>query len=144
MFSATCTRCHTPFEAKTARAKYCSASCRALDSKDRKTHPQPSTGNVFTLPGKAAAKTIRAAVLEQLGDQQDGVPGRQALALADRLDNGVSDGAWAAMSKRLGELLDEAARAGVRAKIDGGQTDPVEFLKRRGDDRARGVLGVAG
>lgn len=136
MFAVACARCGTRFEGKTARAAYCSASCRALASRDRKTRPQPPSGVVVALPGVQGDTTIRAAVLVALGAQQDTVAGRQALALADRLDSGASDGAWSAMSKRLGELLAEAERVAAEAMAaSGDQVDPVEFLKARGERR---------
>lgn len=139
MFVATCarTRCGKSFEAKTVRARYCSASCRALDSKDRRSRPQGPSGNVLTLPGSRGAGTIRSAVLEALDTQVDTVAGRQALAIADRLDFGVSDGAWAAMSKRLDELLAAAERAAASALIAAGdESDPIAFLQARGERRS--------
>lgn len=143
MFAVTCARCGTPFEGKTARATYCSASCRALASKDRRSRPQAPAGNVVALPGRTGASTIRAAVAKQLGGQQDTVPGRQALALADRLDNGASDGAWANLSKRLGELLEEAELLKVAA-AGSTETDPIEYLKQQAALRLTGVHGAAG
>ena len=138
MFAVTCARgaCGKPFEAKTARAKYCSASCRALDSKDRKTHPQPPSGNVVSMPGARGAGTIRAAVVKALSGQADSVAGRQALKIAERLDQGASDSAWANLSRRLDDLLEAASRAAALAAVQGQDEDnPVAFLKARAEKR---------
>jgi hypothetical protein len=139
MLQRTCSRCGTEFEAKTSRATYCTASCRALASRER--HEKP-TSNVFTMPGAKGSGTIRAAVLAELGGQQDGVSGRQALAIADRLDAGVSDTAWLPMSRRLDELLAQAAKLAAAAPgAEDGKPDPIEYLVERGEQRRLTVVG---
>lgn len=140
MFAVTCARCQTPFEAKTARAKYCTASCRALDSKDRRNRPQPPSGNVVSLPGAKGAGTIRAAVMKALASQADSVAGRQAVKIAERLDQGASDSAWANLSRRLDDLLAAADRAAALAAAQGQDEDnPVAYLKARAERRQRAV-----
>jgi len=136
MLQRQCPRCSTEFEAKTARAVYCSASCRALASKDRKTHP---TASVTNLPGANGAGTIEASVLKSLGNQLDTVVGRQAVVAARRMDAGVSDSSFAPMSRRLDELLEVAAQQAALAAAKGDDLDnPIAYLRKRAEDRARG------
>lgn len=136
MIATSCARCSTPFEAKTIRARYCSASCRALDSKDRRNHPQAPAGNVRALPGARGPEDITAAVRAALGSQLESVAGRQAVKLATRLDQGASDSSWSAMSKRLDELLAQAAQAAALAAVKGDdESNPIAYLKARGERR---------
>lgn len=131
-----CPRCSKAFEAKTARAVYCSASCRALASKDRSKHP---VAGVTTLPGAKGAGTIEASVLKSLGNQLDTVVGRQAIVAARRMDAGVSDSSFAPMSRRLDELLETAAQQAALAAAKGDDADnPIAYLRKRAEERARG------
>jgi len=130
-----CPRCSTEFDAKTARAVYCSSSCRALASQDRKAHPVTP---VSTLPGKGAG-TIEASVLKSLGNQLDTVVGRQAVVAARRMDAGVSDSSFAPMSRRLDELLEVAAQQAALAAASGADQDnPIAYLRKRAEERANG------
>jgi len=141
MFECSCARCGASFEGKTRRATYCSSVCRAMASKERRSKP---SGEVVSLPGAKGAGTIEAAVREQLGSQLDTVVGRQAVAAAQRLDGSVSDSAFSPMSRRLHELLDQAAQAAALAASKGGvgvEENPIAFLKSRAERRAHGAAG---
>ena len=136
MIHRQCPRCATEFDAKTARAVYCSASCRALASKDRSRNPGAT---VTSLPGARGAGTIAAAVLEKLGNQRDSVVGRQAMRAAERMDAGVSDSSFAPMSRRLDELLEVAAQQAALAAASGDDQDnPIAYLRKRAAERANG------
>ncbi len=131
-----CARCGKEFESASARAKYCGSTCRARSSEERKTHPQPPSGNVVSMPGARGAGTIRAAVVKALAGQADSVAGRQALKIAERLDQGASDSAWANLSRRLDDLLEAASRAAALAAVQGQDEDnPVAYLKARAEKR---------
>ena len=136
MLQRQCPRCSTEFEAKTARAVYCSASCRAMASQDRKAHPM---AHVTSLPGAKGAGTIEAAVLKKLGNQHDTVVGRQAMVAARRMDAGVSDSSFAPMSRRLDELLEVAEQQAALAAASGADQDnPIAYLRKRAEERANG------
>ena len=112
-----------------------------MASKERRSKP---SGEVVSLPGAKGAGTIEAAVREQLGSQLDTVVGRQAVAAAQRLDGSVSDSAFSPMSRRLHELLDQAAQAAALAASKGGvgvEENPIAFLKSRAERRAHDAAG---
>ena len=129
----TCVQCSKEFEAASNRAMYCGSTCRARRSEGR--HPVTP---VTTLPGKGAG-TIEASVLKSLGNQLDTVVGRQAVVAARRMDAGVSDSSFAPMSRRLDELLEVAAQQAALAAAKGDDLDnPIAYLRKRAEDRARG------
>ena len=111
-----------------------------MASKERRS--KQSSGEVVPLPGAKGAGTIEAAVREQLGSQLDTVVGRQAVAAAQRLDGSVSDSAFSPMSRRLHELLDQAAQAAALAATKGDAEDnPIAFLKAQAERRRHGAAG---
>lgn len=94
------------------------------------------------MPGATGPGTIEAAVRTQLGSQLDTVVGRQAVAAAKRLDGSVSDSAFSPMSRRLHELLDQAAQAAALAATKGDAEDnPIAFLKAQAERRRHGAAG---
>lgn len=126
-----CARCGATFEAKTARAVYCSGSCRALASKASRS----ASSNVVRLPSATGAVSLAGSVRRDLGDQADSPLGLQAILLAERLDDGVSDASLASVSKRLQEVLSAVAQAREAAAAVGTEADPIEVLKRRAEAR---------
>ena len=52
-FERSCIRCGTAFTAKSRRGEYCSASCRAMASKERARAGSLERAKVMSLPGAA-------------------------------------------------------------------------------------------
>ena len=124
-----CEHCDEPFTGKTGRARYCSGSCRALASKQR-----ARAGVVSQLPTRAAdpPESLSAAVESALRRaNRSGWQARQAITLAEMLENPLAAGA-AGLSKELdrvmGELLADAAEAD---ELDGFQADVIQMRSRR-------------
>ena len=65
-------------------------------------------------------------------------PFTYALALADRLDAGVSDTAWSPMSRRMDELIAAVAEQALLAAASHDDTNPIAFLLQRAEDRRTG------
>lgn len=136
-----CDHCGDSYTAQRSDSRYCSSGCRSKATLARKRAPRAS---VVTMPGATGPGMIEAAVREQLGSQLDTVVGRQAVAAAQRLDGSVSDSAFSPMSRRLHELLDQAAQAAALAASKGGvgvEENPIAFLKSRAERRAHGAAG---
>ena len=129
--SRSCARCGDSFEAKTARAVYCSGTCRAMAGKARAA---AAPSNVVRLPA-ASRTSLASAVRAELDDQADSALGRQAIILAERLDDGVSDASLASISKRLQEVLAVVAQQREATAAVGTEADPIEVLKRRAEAR---------
>lgn len=112
----TCSGCGSTFEAKSARAKWCSERCR----KQRQRSGAPA--EVVDLPAAEPASEVEALgpveamtrlELVEAG-RLDSVIGQTCLALARRLDSPRADtgSAMSSVAARLDELLTKAKRAG--------------------------------
>jgi len=132
-----CSRCGKEFAAQRPTAKYCSASCRAMASRDAKRAAEAAglteAANVVAIAGRrpnAATRKpkalggagVESSVLRELGDAASTSLGEQALVLARRLDANVDTGsALASLSKQLVVLT----AAAVRDKAPVAAEDPV-------------------
>ena len=128
-----CDHCGASFEAVTARARYCTGSCRALASKARRGAASAES-SVTTFPGHDPRGAIERRVSAELGSQVETSLGLRALALARRLDAGVMDSSLRAVDTRLDELLEKAARLNA-ATADAGADNPIVFLQQRAEAR---------
>lgn len=117
-----CDVCGTPYEAKRATSKYCSATCRMRKSRGAEVVPLPAaeTGK----PGEPPRGPCYAATLRTLtdADRHDTPLGVAALVLAQRIDNpGMDTGsALASVVGRL-EVTLAAAMKGAGAATAPGQ-----------------------
>lgn len=134
-----CDHCGASFEAVTARARYCSNSCRALASKARRG-AAPAESSVTTLPGHDPRGAIERRVSAELGGQVETSLGLRALALARRLDAGVMDSSLRAVDTRLDELLEKAVRLNA-ATADADADNPIAFLQQRAEARRARAAG---
>lgn len=131
-----CEFCGQPFEAKRARARFCSGTCRAKASQRRKREGGPEPVQVVIDAGSDASRagSLAACVAEALSEAgEDGWRARQAIEVARRLETPGESGA-ATLSKELdrimGELLggDEAAKSDA---LDELQSNVVPMRRRR-------------
>lgn len=109
----TCVSCGSTFNAKNARAKYCSERCRKRVQRGGKVLELPVGGRASDEPvgerGPVAAAT-HAALTE--AERLDTPLGAAALALASRLDQPGTDtgSAVAALARQLEITLESATR----------------------------------
>lgn len=131
--------CGTSLEGRSPRATYCSSSCRARATKQRRANRAPAT--VSALPGASvvAGAIERRVVAELSAPQLDSSLGQMAVLAARQLDGG-HDGAsaMASLMRRLEQMLDtlRAERVASEAQADADADDPFAFLARRAEERA--------
>jgi hypothetical protein len=139
-----CDACGEPYEAKTARSRYCSDRCKRryhrgarapenvtpLEPRKRKKRP-PADGQPVGDAGPVEKATV--AALQEV--DRAGTPlGAAAVVLARRLDEGRDTGqGFASLAKQLQATLGSAT-AGVHV-----EADPVDELRAR---RARKAAGA--
>ncbi len=140
MAARACDHCGASFEGVTARARYCSGSCRALASKARRGAAHAPASSVTALPGHDPRGAIERRVADELGAQVDTSLGLRALALARRLDAGVMDSSLRAVDTRLDELLEKAARLNA-ATADADADNPIAYLQQRAEARRARAAG---
>ena len=133
-----CPQCGTSLAGRASRATYCSSTCRARATKQRKANRQP--GTVSTLPGQGSLGAIeRRVVAELTAAQLDSSMGQMAALAARQLDGG-HDGAsaMASLMRRLEQMLEtlRAERVAAEAQTDLDADDPIAFLARRAEERA--------
>lgn len=125
----TCAACRKPFEAKTKRAKFCSATCRQRAKRAR------GAANVLELRPAAASSGVERATRAELEevDRVDTALGQAALALARRLDVGQAD-TGSAMASLVKEW-----RATLAAATEGATTaeDPIDEIRAQWEKRLR-------
>lgn len=133
---ASCTRCGTEFDAQRPTAKYCTASCRALASREFKRAAEVgehvAAANVVAMTARRTpargrrVTSIEAALVRELGAAANTSIGQQALLLARRMDAADDSGAALAnMSKQL-VILTSAAR---RDSTPDAAVDPVAAVQ---------------
>ena len=135
-----CSRCGKEFEAQRPTARYCTASCRALASREAKRAAEGAAlaadATVVAIASRrrstsrsasrGAAGTVEESVTRELGEAASTSLGRQALALARRMDANIDTGsALASLSKQL-VILTAAA---VREKAQVAEEDPVGAIQ---------------
>lgn len=120
-----CVRCGKPYQARSARSRYCGSTCRARASESKVTDlPKVTDGD------GPAVKAARAALAA--ADRLDTPAAAAALALGALLDAGLPSGA-ASVAKEYRAAVAEAL-AGVAPA-----TDLVDELRARREQRFRGA-----
>lgn len=133
-----CASCASEWEAKSAKAKYCSDRCRVRAYERRKAGTDSQTGQVVPLePQQPSTESLVAATraeLEHTG-RVDTALGQSALALAQRVDAGSSEpgSSFAALVREHRAVLAEAVKDAETA------ADPLDEVRaRRERKRASG------
>src|SRR5262245_20090349 len=110
------------FEAKRASAKYCSPKCKKRAYRGTKIRP------LEPVPDASESELV-ASVRSELKDLgvATSSAGRQAIAMAERMSMAVKDtgSSYAAISRELSRLLDEAKAGAIR------KADPLDELRDR-------------
>ena len=141
----TCAACSTDFEARSSRARFCSAKCR-YDAHYRRTRLGLPEGPATPEPAKGKAKPMRTAkakpeavptgalgaVLDELqaAGRLQSSAGQAAVALARRIDDGAESSAGLAALTR--EMRAAMAEALSRAEATG---DALDELRARREAR---------
>lgn len=111
-----CDRCHSPYEAKTSRSKYCSSSCRARTSEA----PKPKGAKPSTAVADALARELKQ--LGKAGCYEAVI----ALGIARQLDSDTVAGtAYASLSKELDRRVADLRQRGVKT------SDPAAAAKAK-------------
>lgn len=115
--------CVVDFEAKTARAKYCSATCRSRAARERKAAAESVEADERS--GRAEHALVRA-VRKELEDATafETVDGQLALQVARRIVDPDGSGI-SALSKELRSLLADAKAAAGAPSTTGASPSPV-------------------
>lgn len=101
-----CDSCRDPYEAKTARSRFCSTACRMAASRARAAGSGSSEPVDLPPPPTPAVGAKLAAEFQQLG-VADTYEAGMALWLAGQLDSGTITGtAGVSMSKELDRRVD--------------------------------------
>lgn len=106
--TTSCATCAAPFEARSARARYCSASCRAKAHRQRPA--APAAPDMQTAAEPATVGPIEQASAAKLGPVQnlDAVTRATLLGIARRLDDpNTPGGAVATLNKELHRCFKE-------------------------------------
>ena len=122
-----CESCGRPYEARRPNSKFCGDTCRK-----RKQRAPDSVAPVTSVPPAVTHSALAAAIELTLIDAErlDTFQGRQALALARRIDSPHETGsAVSSLSKELRAVMDEAMK-GAHVK-----TDPVDELRRKREQK---------
>lgn len=110
----TCVSCGSSFDAKNARAKYCSERCRKRVQRGGKVLELPAGGRAGDEPVSESLGPVATATRAALADAErvDTPLGAAALALASRLDQPGTDtgSAVAALARQLELTLESATR----------------------------------
>lgn len=139
----TCHRCGEPFEAKNARAKWCSARCRKAVQRGGEVIPlvpppaDPDEPPTVTIAGfELTLGPVGAATFAELqaADRLDTQAGRVALALAARIDSpkGDTGSAMAAVARQLSTAMAEALKGGKQSSTAQMQDELAERRQRHG------------
>lgn len=132
-----CEYCGKPFEGRTARARFCSGSCRALASKLRRREGKPVGAVVVKLGREPVADSPDGALVGEVSKaladaKKSGWQVQHALELARKLSTPGEAGA-ASLSKELARVMGELL-ADVQVEtdeLDEMQGRVLEFRRRR-------------
>lgn len=133
--------CVVEFEARTVRAKYCSATCRSRAARERNAAAESSEADAKA--GRAEHALVRAVRKElEAAGAFETVDGQLALQVARRIVDPDGSGV-SALSKELRSLVAAAKAAGSPASepvdetADQAVDDEVERARRRREEIAQ-------
>lgn len=130
-----CDACAKPYEAKTARSRFCSANCRVRGHRGQVVAQMPPLGPVLG-PETAAESPLVAIYRRDLAaaERLDTPKGQHVMLLAQTISSGAHTAAgMASLSRELREALADAL-AGAKVAAD-----PLDEIAARREMKAAGA-----